>query len=255
MTLVDLLLAMGILAVGLSMIATVFPVAAEHTREALDQSMAVVVARNAEATLRAMATSADYPPQRFTGIAQVNAVLSPYRVMGASMPDDSSVVPESTYFVALPEINPTDIGWRIKNLGLNVFSFRPYASGSSGAMDVGGQYYWRAVYSRCETPIYDSNPGDGSARINLIILVCKLPDGEVFAPNSRVSLSHFSDPVQAWSYSGQAVAVRDGTYMLTAGGVRIGGKTWGGVGTDSTWFMWYDPNVIYIYRTAIEVVQ
>ena len=59
MTLVDLLLAMGILAVGLSMIATVFPVAAEHTREAVDQSMAVLVARNAEATLRAMATSVD----------------------------------------------------------------------------------------------------------------------------------------------------------------------------------------------------
>jgi len=267
MTLVDLLLAIGILAVGLSMIATVFPVAAEHTREAVDQSMAVVVARNAEATLRAMATSADYPAYRFTTVDQLNLVINPYRTAGTNMPTDGSVLAENTYFVALPELIPTDIGCRIKDNGLNVFSFRPYVNGSSGAMDTGGQYYWRAVYSRRVTPVYDTNPYGvrspsgawTNSRVDLIIMVCKLPDGQTFDKNSRISLSHFNDPVPTWDYEGQGVAVKTGSYMRFAGSAGnraiFGGLKTGGVWPDSFWYLWYDPNAIYFYRTAIRVVQ
>jgi len=271
MTLVDLLLAMGILAVGLSMIATVFPVAAEHTREALDQSMAVVVARNAEATLRAMATSADYPAYRFTTVDQLNDVIKPYRTAGTSSLEDADVLAENTYFVALPELIPTDIGCRIKDNGLNVFSFQPYdsikpydpiiGSPARGAMCPDtvqnnwqdGKYYWRAVYSRRVTPVYDTTPMNSpggvpaSSRVDLIIMVCKLPDGQTFDKTSRISLSWLNDPGPTWDYEYQGVAVKSGSYMRL-----VGKKTQPKL---SSWYLWYDPNAIYFYRTAIRVVQ
>jgi len=236
MTLVDLLLALGILAVGLSMIATVFPVAAEQTRDALDQSMAVVVARNAEATLRALAVSNDYP------VTVAN----------------NSATPENTVFLALPETLPTDIGYRIKKLGpsgepgLNVFALRMADGVNNTAVPVpvggvypGPCYYWRAIYARNPLANLTTSPLSGSNRIQLVILVCRTSDNDQYDPTSTLQFypsGTLATGVPGWNY-GEAWGL-----------LKANGSVTYSLGGNLTKDMWYDPNTVYAYRTSIEVL-
>jgi len=119
-SLVEVLVAIGILGLGLIMVASIFPVGADWTRQNIDESIAAQLARNAAALIQSKYTATD--------LTSATGLQSPY-----------------TMVQAIPGLTQSASGTDMPKLTIYERAFQ-YGSSSSVMTDPrNAQYFWTAL--------------------------------------------------------------------------------------------------------------
>lgn len=142
-TLMEILIAIFILTVGLVMVATVFPVAANWTRQDAERTVAGLIARNAAALIKST-----YTVQDMTVVEPINGKTTP-----VTFTQHIEMLPNLSYKLPWAQ--------RAYAFGANP----PYPAGNPAA----ATFYWTALVS----PAAD---GAAFGKFNLYILVFKVND-------------------------------------------------------------------------------
>ncbi len=200
-TLVEVLLAVFILGVGLTMVACIFPVAADWTRQNQEESLAVNVARNARAIILAK-----YQLSDLSGLAAVSSGTST--------------------LVALPDMTNVAVGAAPARLPLieRAYAFgtaTPYPA-SSLANAQSALYFWTALIRRTPDTSLNTKPN----RFDLYIFVFKKGD----------AVQTFTQPATFIAGSRDTTSTSvDGTLVpLLATTTTVGGVPLGSIGVGMT---------------------
>jgi len=160
---VEVLFAIMILAIGLIMIAAMFPVAIRQAQDTSDETASAAVARNAFALIQENLTDEDLPPVGWiqAGIGQVRSTRDP-QVAGVPPLQTEPRYEKQIQGSPRHEMQPPDWLWK-KVCGDMIVADDP-------------RFAWIAFYRRD----YVSNTGDWAPHAQVVVIVLRARQGSVF---------------------------------------------------------------------------